>query len=58
MPGNVFLPSLISGLARDSVVNITVLVTLDQSDLTDWTGQIPESIMRDVDQGLRRVLGL
>lgn len=40
------------------MVNITVLVTLDQSDLTDWTGQIPESIMRDVDQDLRRVLGL
>jgi mRNA interferase MazF len=58
MPGNVFIPAAASGLARDSVVNITALVTLDKADLTDWAGQAAPSLMHDVDRGLRRVLGL
>jgi mRNA interferase MazF len=33
MPGNVFVPATSSGLPRDSVVNITALVTLDKTDL-------------------------
>ena len=41
MPGNVFLPSAATGLPRDSVVNVTALVTLNTSDLTDWAGQVP-----------------
>lgn len=58
MPGNVFLPTSASGLPRDSVVNVTALVTLNKSDLTDWAGQIPPSLMHDVDRGLRGVLAL
>lgn len=58
MPGNVFLPALTTGLPKDSVVNVTALVTLNKSDLSDWAGQVPASMMRDVDQGLRRVLAL
>ena len=30
MPGNVFVPAAATGLPRDSVVNITALVTLDR----------------------------
>lgn len=58
MPGNVFLPASASGLSRDSVVNVTALVTLNKTDLTDWVGQIPPSLMHDVDRGLRGVLAL
>lgn len=58
MPGNVFVPASASGLPRDSVVNVTALVTLNKSDLTERTGQVPESVMGDVDQGLRRILAL
>jgi mRNA interferase MazF len=58
MPGNVFLPAASSGLPKDSVVNVTVLVTLDKTDLDAETGQLPASLMDDVDRGLRRVLGL
>ncbi|HET7385037.1 MAG TPA: type II toxin-antitoxin system PemK/MazF family toxin [Nocardioidaceae bacterium] len=58
MPGNVFLPASTSGLPRDSVVNITALVTLNKSDLTDRAGQVPPSLMRNVEQGLRRVLAV
>jgi mRNA interferase MazF len=58
MPGNVFLPAAVSGLPKDSVVNVTALVTLDKTDLETPAGQLPTSLMDDVDRGLRRVLGL
>ncbi|MDA8282901.1 MAG: type II toxin-antitoxin system PemK/MazF family toxin [Actinomycetota bacterium] len=58
MPGNVFLPAAASGLPRDSVVNVTALVTLDKTDLTDRVGAVPASLMSEVKRGLRRVLAL
>ncbi|MGH2929486.1 MAG: type II toxin-antitoxin system PemK/MazF family toxin [Solirubrobacteraceae bacterium] len=58
MPGNVFLPASVTGLPRDSVVNVAALVTLNKSDLTDRVAEVPPSLMNDVDRGLRRVLGL
>lgn len=58
MPGNVFLPAAAMGLPRDSVVNVTALVTLNKTDLTDRVGDVPPSVMHEVDRGLRRVLGL
>lgn len=58
MPGNVFLPATATGLRRDSVVNVTGLVTLDKEDLNEFAGQVPLTLMRDVDAGLRRILQL
>ena len=58
MPGNVFVPAAVSGLPKDSVVNVTALVTLNKTDLEPPAGQLPESLMNDVSRGLRRVLGL
>jgi mRNA interferase MazF len=58
MPGNVFIPAAASGLPRDSVVNVTALVTLDKTDLERATGRLPIALMHEVDRGLRRVLGL
>lgn len=58
MPGNVFVPAAATGLPRDSVVNITALVTLDQTDLGAQAGHLPDSLMDDVDRGLRRLLSL
>lgn len=58
MPGNAFLPAAATGLPRDSVVNVTALVTLNKTDLTDRIGQLPVSLMQEVDRGLRRVLEL
>ena len=58
MPGNVFLPATSSGLPKDSVVNVTALITLDKTDLDAETGHLPSALMSDVDRGLRRVLGL
>jgi mRNA interferase MazF len=48
MPGNVFLPATASGLPKDSVVNVTALVTLDKTDLEAPTGHLPTSLMNEV----------
>jgi mRNA interferase MazF len=58
MPGNVFLPAVATGLPRDSVVDVTALVTLNKTDLSDRIGEVLPNIMSEVDRGLRRVLGL
>jgi mRNA interferase MazF len=58
MPGNVFIPAAASGLPKDSVVNITALVTLNKTDLSPAVARLPASLMHEVDRGLRRVLGL
>lgn len=58
MPGNVFLPAAVSGLPKDSVINVTALVTLDKTGLDEPAGHLPASLMSDVERGLRRVLGL
>lgn len=58
LPGNVFLPAATSGLAKDSVVNVTAIVTLDKRDLVDRAGNVPGYLLDDVDRGLRRILDL
>ncbi len=58
MPGNVFLPADATGLPRDSVVNVTAVVTLNKGDLSDRVGPLPQSLAAEVDRGLRRVLDL
>ena len=58
MPGNVFIPSIASGLPKDSVLNVTALVTLDKADLAPPIGRLPSSLMTEIDRGLRRVLAL
>ena len=58
MPGNVFLPANVTGLPKDSVVNVTAIVTLDKDDIGDHVGTVPAYVTTDVDEGLRRVLDL
>lgn len=58
LPGNVFLPAVATGLPRDSVVNVTALVTLNKSELEGPVGQVPTELTRDIDRGLRHVLDL
>ena len=58
MPGNVFLPAVATGLPRDSVVNVTAVVTLNKTDLSEQTGLAPLALLREIDRGLRQVLDL
>lgn len=57
-PGNVLLTEKASGLPRQSVVNVSQLLTVDKSFLTECTGCLPKSLQDEVDEGLRLVLCL
>ena len=57
-PGNVFLPSAVSGLPRDSVINVSTLTTFNRYDLEERVVDVPFAVMSRVDEGLRLVLGL
>ena len=57
-PGNVLLPATETGLPRDSVANVTQLVTLDEDYLAERSGQISQGLMGRVEAGLRLVMDL
>ena len=57
-PGNVFLPAAVTGLSKDSVAVVTELVTIDRDRLGVALGNVPPTLMADVDKGLRRALQL
>ncbi|HEX2466424.1 MAG TPA: type II toxin-antitoxin system PemK/MazF family toxin, partial [Thermoanaerobaculia bacterium] len=57
-PGNVMLKSTASGLKRDSVANVSQLLTLDRSLLTERVARLSVRQMSVIDQGLALVLGL
>lgn len=57
-PGNVVCPSKDSGLPRESVVNVSQVVTVDKAFLEQRVGVIPMHVMGRVEEGLRLVLGL
>ena len=57
-PGNVYLPRDDSGLPQDSVVNVSQLLTIDKSLLSERVRWLSPDLMRLVDGGLRLVIGL
>jgi mRNA interferase MazF len=57
-PGNVLLPCEASGLPRESVVNVSQVLTVDKAFLTERIGSLPNSLQEEVDEGLRMVLYL
>jgi mRNA interferase MazF len=57
-PGNTLVSAKASGLPKDSVANVSQLVTLDQGALRDRMGRLSRAAMQRVDDGLRLVLSL
>ena len=57
-PGNVRIAKSDSGLAKPSVINISQILTVDRSYLTQRIRNLPAQVMNRVDDGLRLVLGL
>ena len=57
-PGNVAIPRRGSGLTRNSVVNVSQVLTLDKSLLSKKAGRVTPKKMHDVEAGLRLVLEL
>jgi mRNA interferase MazF len=57
-PGNVLLRSSVSGLQKDSVANVSQIVTVDKRFLTELVGKVDRRTMQCIDDGLRMVLAL
>ncbi len=56
-PGNVLLSPSVTGLRKDSVANVSQIVTVDREVLTDQVGKLPESKLDLVLRGIDTVLG-
>lgn len=56
-PGNVLLNARHTGLDRDSVANVSQLVTLDKRQLTDRVGRVPRRQMEAIFSGIDLVMG-
>lgn len=57
-PANVLVSAKIAGLKKDSVINVSQLITVDKSYLTEKTGKLPAKLLQELEEGLRLVLAL
>jgi mRNA interferase MazF len=57
-PGNVLLPARATGLPKDSVANVSQVITLDLDFLSERAGRVRGPLLGDVGNGLRLVLDL
>jgi mRNA interferase MazF len=56
-PGNVSLSARVTGLPKDSVANVSQVVSLDKSLLTERVGKLPRSKLELLLSGVDLVLG-
>jgi mRNA interferase MazF len=57
-PGNVYLEKRMTGLPRDSVANVSQILTVDRSQMIQRIGKIPASLMAEVELGIKLALAL
>jgi mRNA interferase MazF len=56
-PGNVLIPARNSGLPKDSVANVSQIVTIDRTVLTQRIGRVSSRILELIFSGIDIVLG-
>jgi mRNA interferase MazF len=56
-PGNVLLAASATGLPKESVANVSQIVALDKTDLTERVGNLPRARLRLVLSGIDIILG-
>lgn len=56
-PGNVVLAAARTGLPKDSVANVSQIVSVDRSVLSNRVGHLPENDLRLILAGIDLVLG-
>ena len=56
-PGNVLLEARMTGLAKDSVANVSQIVTLDRASLTERVGKLSRAKLELVLYGIDVLLG-
>ncbi|VAW42890.1 Programmed cell death toxin YdcE [hydrothermal vent metagenome] len=54
-PGNLLLKKRVTGLKKDSVANVSQIISLDKSVLTDRCGRISGSLLKQIFHGLNIV---
>ena len=52
-PGNVLMPAKATDLPKDSVANVSQVITVDREFLTEKVGRLRGQLLKDVDNGLR-----
>lgn len=57
-PGNVKVTARETGLREDSVVNVSQVLTVNKEALIEGIGNLPSDRLREVEEGLRGVMGL
>lgn len=57
-PGNVLIPAKVAGLSKDSVANVSQIITIDRDFLTELAGRVRGQWLKDIEDGLRLVLAL
>jgi len=57
-PGNIFLPKHETGLSKDSVLVNSLVASVDKKRLVEVVSRIEKSVLWDVEDGLRLVLGI
>jgi len=57
-PGNVSLPAISTGLPRDSVANVSQVITIDKAFLVEQCGRLPAQVLKEIDEGLRLSLSI
>lgn len=57
-PGNVLIPAKASGLRKDSVANVSQVITVDREFLIELVGRVRGQFLKDVENGLRLILVL
>ncbi len=57
-PGNVLLSQEATGLSKDSVANVSQILTVDKTFLVERIGSLPDHLQEEVDEGLRTILYL
>lgn len=57
-PGNIFISAQQSGLPRDSAINVSQIITIDKTFLTEFANILPNTVLHKVDEGMRLALSL
>ncbi len=56
-PGNVVLRTRATGLSKDSIANVSQIITIERQFLTERSGHIPRGLLQAVLFGIDVVLG-
>lgn len=56
-PGNIVLPARTTGLPKDSVANVSLILALDKKDLTEFVGKLSGARIESILAGIDVILG-